>query len=290
MTTKAVTAGTDFTVGSSLNVNGISYVVKSIAGNTLTIVPSPSPNPTASTTDTLTGGTKVANGPTFPNVELADATVLTTAGGGAIPALPLTIANGGTGAATVAKQTVFANNSGSTAAPAFTNAPSVASITLNGATSGSNAVAAPAIAGTGTTTTLPAQSGTLSTEVAAVDLTGQNAAITTTTLFAVVAAGQYRVSWDAKVTTAAGVSSTLGALTIVYTDVDAVVQTITAGALIAAGTVATTSTGNSTTTVLLGIPLTLNCAASSNITYAFAYASSAANAMNYNLHIKVEAL
>ena len=131
MTTLAVTQGTDFTVGSSLNVNGIPYVVKSISGNTLTIVPRPSPNPTASSTDTLTGGTKVANGPTFPNVELADATVLTTAGGGAIPALPLAVANGGTGAATAAALSVFANTAGSTAAPAFTNSPSVNSIKVN---------------------------------------------------------------------------------------------------------------------------------------------------------------
>ena len=131
MTTKAVTAGTDFAVGSTLNVNGIPYVVSSIAGNTLTIVPKPGPNPTASTTDTLTGGTKVANGPTFPNVELADGSVLSAAGGGTIPALPLTIANGGTGAATAATLTVFGNNTGSTAAPAFTNAPSVNSVTVN---------------------------------------------------------------------------------------------------------------------------------------------------------------
>lgn len=129
-------------------------------------------------------------------------------------------------------------------------------------------------------------------EYATVDLTAQNAAITTTTLYAVsgVSAGQYRVSWDAKVTTVAGTSSTLGPLTIVYTDPDGVTQTITAAAQITAGTIATSSTGNSTTTVLLGLPLLLNCKAISNITYAFAYASNAANVMQYNLHIKLEAL
>lgn len=46
MTTKAVTQGSDFTVGSVLNVNGIAYVVSSIAGNTLTIVPARLPAPT----------------------------------------------------------------------------------------------------------------------------------------------------------------------------------------------------------------------------------------------------
>jgi hypothetical protein len=129
-------------------------------------------------------------------------------------------------------------------------------------------------------------------EVAAVNLTAQTAAIATTTLFFLtplfVASGQYRLSWNAKVTTAAGTSSTLGALTIVYTDPDGVVQTITAAALSHAGAVETTDTGNSTTTVLLGIPILMNCKVSTSITYAFAYASNAAAAMNYNLNLLLE--
>ncbi len=121
-----------------------------------------------------------------------------------------------------------------------------------------------------------------------VDLTAQTAAITTTTLFAVVTAGQYLLNWDSKVMTAAGTSSTLGPLTIVYTDPDSVVQTITAAAQIAAGTIATSVANGSTTTgLLLGIPMFLNCKASTNVTYAFAYASNPANAMTYNLHIKL---
>lgn len=129
-------------------------------------------------------------------------------------------------------------------------------------------------------------------EYATVDLTAQTAAKTTTTLYAVPAAGagQYRVSWNAKVTTAAGVSSTLGPLTIVYTDPDGIVQTITAAAQSSAGAIETSDTGNTTTTVMLGVPMMLNCKASTNITYAFAYASNAANVMAYNLHIKVEAM
>ena len=129
-------------------------------------------------------------------------------------------------------------------------------------------------------------------ELATVDLTAQTAAVGTTTLYSVpsTGAGQYRLSWDAKVTTAAGTSSTLGALTIVYTDPDGVVQTITAPATVPAGTIATTNAGNTTTSSLLGMPLILNCKASTNITYAMAYASNAANAMNYNLHIKLEAM
>jgi hypothetical protein len=129
-------------------------------------------------------------------------------------------------------------------------------------------------------------------EYATVDLTAKTAAITTTTLYAVPAAGagQYRVNWNAKVTTVAGVSSTLGPLTIVYTDPDGVVQTITAAAQSNAGVIETSDSGNLTTTVMLGLPLLLNCKAGTNVTYAFAYASNAAASMNYNLHIKLEAL
>jgi len=69
-----------------------------------------------------------------------------------------------------------------------------------------------------------------------------------------------------------------------------VVQTITAAAQNSAGTIETSDGGNSTTTVMLGIPLFLNCKASTNITYAFGYASNAAAAMNFNIHLKLEAL
>ena len=137
--------------------------------------------------------------------------------------------------------------------------------------------------------------GGVPAEYAAVDLTAQTAAVGTTTLYAVPSsgAGQYRLTWNAKVTTAAttgAATSTLGALTIVYTDPDGVTQTITAAAQIAAGTIATTSTGNSTTTVLLGVPMLLNCKASTNITYAMGYASDSANQMAFNLHLKLESL
>src|SRR3990167_3602164 len=132
-------------------------------------------------------------------------------------------------------------------------------------------------------------------EYATVDLTAQTAAVGTTTLYAVPAsgAGQYRVSWNAKVTTPAttgAATSTLGALTIVYTDPDTVVQTITAIAQRPDTSWATTNTSNTTTTFLISLPLTLNCSASTNITYAMAYASDTANQMAYNLHLKCEAL
>lgn len=129
-------------------------------------------------------------------------------------------------------------------------------------------------------------------EYATVDLTAQTAAIGTTTLYAVPAtgAGQYRVSWDSKITTAAGVSSTLGALTIIYTDPDGVTIASVVPAIISGGGIATTATTNNTSTFMMGVPLTINAKASTNIQYSFAYASNAANAMAYNLHIKLEAM
>lgn len=130
--------------------------------------------------------------------------------------------------------------------------------------------------------------------LATVDLTGQTAAVATTTLYAVPAsgAGVYRVNWYAKVTTAATTSSTLGALTITFTDPSGVAVTMTAAGLTNAGAIATTRTTNSTTNtgVLNGVPLVINANNSTNIQYAFAYASSGATAMQYTLRIKLEAL
>jgi hypothetical protein len=131
------------------------------------------------------------------------------------------------------------------------------------------------------------------------DKTAQTAAIGTTTLFTPNSGGafsgtnQYRVNWNAKVTTPAttgAATSTLGALTIVYKDPDGVTQTITCPATSHAGTIETTDTGNATTTVLIGVPLLLNTDGSTAVTYAFAYASNTAAQMAYNLHIRVEGI
>jgi len=118
-------------------------------------------------------------------------------------------------------------------------------------------------------------------ELATVDLTAQTAAIGTTTLYAVPAtgAGMYRISYTAKVTTAASTSSTLGVLTVGYTDADATTPTI----------VGATNTGN-TTTSLVQDTVIVYAKASTNITYAMGYITSGATPMAYNLHIKCEAL
>lgn len=129
----------------------------------------------------------------------------------------------------------------------------------------------------------------LVSEISVVDLTAQTAAITTTNLnTGTLAAGQYRVTWNAKVTTAAATSSTLGAMTLGWTDPDSTSLAITATAVVASGGTATSTAGNTTTTLLIGVPTLLNVKASTNITYAFAYASNLANTMAYNLHITLE--
>lgn len=129
-------------------------------------------------------------------------------------------------------------------------------------------------------------------EVATVDLTAQTASIGSTTLYAVPSSGvgQYRLSWNTKVTTAAGVSSSVS-LTIGYTDPDGVVVSFTAAGVNSVGAIATTPANSTTSTgVLIGVPLTLNCKASTNITYSTTYASNAASAMNHNLHLRLESL
>lgn len=132
------------------------------------------------------------------------------------------------------------------------------------------------------------------TRAAAIDLTAQSAAIGTTTLFTagVSGAAQYQLNWNAKVTTAATTSSTLGGLTISWTDPDGVVQTVLAPATHGSSpaTLVQTETGNTPTTWLIGVPLTLNVANSSSVTYAFAYVSSGATAMQYNLHLRLSQL
>ena len=118
--------------------------------------------------------------------------------------------------------------------------------------------------------------------VAKVDLTGQNAAIAATTLYAVPAhmGGQYRISVDLKVTTAATTSSTLGAATVNYTDAD---DSVAVSGL----TAAASNSGNTTTTQTSGSVI-VNAKGGTNIQYAIAYASVGATAMVYSAHIRVD--
>lgn len=131
--------------------------------------------------------------------------------------------------------------------------------------------------------------------LAQIDLTGQTAAVTNSTaLYTPTVTGMFRVSYYAKVTTA-GTSSVLGGTVgfqILYSDgTDAVAQTVTLPATSQAGntiTIGTGNVGNTTTTVSYGDAM-VYAASGTAITYGFGY-SSTGTTMQYELHVKVEAL
>jgi len=127
--------------------------------------------------------------------------------------------------------------------------------------------------------------------VATVDLTVQAASIGTTTLYAVPAAGVglYRLNWYIKVTKAATSSSTVGPMTFTHVDAAGITVTTTAVGFTQAGAAATSNSVNTTQGTLAGSQLVW-AKASTNITYAFTYASSGVTAMTYDIHIKVECL
>jgi hypothetical protein len=121
-----------------------------------------------------------------------------------------------------------------------------------------------------------------SLEYATVDLTAQTANVGSTTLYAVPAsgAGVYRVSCYV-IVTSVGTTSTLPSCVIGWTDKDnSVVQSFT---------LTPTNTGNTTTTFQQAT-MVLDGKASTNITYSTTGYASTGSAMQYAIHIKVEAL
>lgn len=125
---------------------------------------------------------------------------------------------------------------------------------------------------------------------AEVHLTAQGAAISTTTLLTPAASGMFRLNVYSKVTRAATTSSTLGAVTIGFTDAtDSVAQTLVLALMNQAGTMATTNTGNATSSKLCGSTVIWAKAAVA-ITYAVAYVSSGTTTMQYEFHIEAEPL
>lgn len=112
----------------------------------------------------------------------------------------------------------------------------------------------------------------------ALALTGQKAAIGTTPLvLPALTAGFYRVSFYARVTTPAGVTSTLGGFTLTWTD----------GGVSIPATLAAGDAGNLNTTFIQGSAL-VRIDAASAIDYAMGYASNPASAMVYSLGVTVE--
>ena len=128
------------------------------------------------------------------------------------------------------------------------------------------------------------------------DLTSQSATITATALYTPTVTGMFRVTYYAKVTTAASTSSVLGGATgfvLGYTDGgDSVAQNLTLPETGQSGnsiTIANGNTGNTTTTATYGTA-TVYAKAGVAITYAFGYTSVGGTAMVYELHIKLEQL
>jgi len=126
-----------------------------------------------------------------------------------------------------------------------------------------------------------------------IDLTAQGAAIGATTLYAVPssAGGQYRICMDSKVTQAATTSSALGGaggFQLLYTDKDDSVVVTTVAALTPNTTTANLAL-NTTQAQMDGCYL-VNAKASTNIQYQMGYTSVGATPMQYNLHIRIEAL
>jgi hypothetical protein len=131
--------------------------------------------------------------------------------------------------------------------------------------------------------------GTIASQ-ASVNLTAQTAAKASTLLYAVPANGQghYKICFDAKVTTAATTSSTLGGpnnFQLIYTDADDSVSVTTPAAAVFDSTSSALG-GNSTQTQESGC-VTVNAKLSTNINYSFGYSSAGATAMAYSLHARV---
>jgi len=118
---------------------------------------------------------------------------------------------------------------------------------------------------------------------ASVDLTVQAANIGSTTLFAVVTAGLYRISYSVMETQAATTSSTLPSLVLGWTDKDnSTVQSLT----FTAGT----PTGNNLTTFFQGSIIVIAKAVTNTTYQTTSYASVGGTPMQYAAHIKIEAI
>jgi hypothetical protein len=128
--------------------------------------------------------------------------------------------------------------------------------------------------------------------VAQVNLTAQTATLANQYIPASApfyASGQYLLTWNAKLTTVGSVSSTLGQMYIMYTDPDGTAITLSATAMIPAGTFALTSAANTVAgAVLIGMPLLLNVKQGARILYSFVFAQSGSPAAQYNLNICLE--
>ena len=113
--------------------------------------------------------------------------------------------------------------------------------------------------------------------VASVALAGQTDAIATTTAYTVRSGGRYRVSWYLRKTIADGVASSL---TITLGWVESGVALTESGAVVNTDSVIAQQNGS----------VTVVADASSDLTFAMAYASTTPNKMTYRVDVLVEQL
>ena len=122
------------------------------------------------------------------------------------------------------------------------------------------------------------------------NLTAQAAAIVATTLYTPPATQRYRVSAYLKVTTVDAVSSTLGGVTLTYTDgTDSVAQSVIMGLTKEDGTIGPSNNGNLTTSILTGSAF-IYALTGVPIQFAVAYVSNTPGQMIYAVRLTLEAL
>lgn len=134
----------------------------------------------------------------------------------------------------------------------------------------------------GVTSAIQTQLDTKPTIVASYTLTGQTASLGATTVYTTPAVdGMYQVCWTATVITAAATSSTLGTISIRWTNASDNTNKVTPTLNNYSG-----STGNTTATVISGVS-TVNAKASTAIQYSMGYASNPANTMTWDVAITI---
>jgi hypothetical protein len=122
------------------------------------------------------------------------------------------------------------------------------------------------------------------------DLVTQAAAVAATILFTPVVSGFYKINFYLKVTRAATTSSTLGSLTITFSDgTDSVAQSIVAQGQNQLGATGTTVATNTTVAILTGT-VDIWAVAGTAVKYAIGYTSSGTTTMQYEAHLKAQLL
>jgi hypothetical protein len=114
-----------------------------------------------------------------------------------------------------------------------------------------------------------------------IDLTGQTANISSTTVVSAPANGLYRVAGYIIVTTAGGVSSTLPSIVLTWTDQN--------NGQLQTWTLTPTASGNLLTTVQQNDAI-LSCGPATDLSFSTTGYASSGSAMQYAVHIRVEAL